>query len=173
MAKVRLVLDSASGRMAPQRHGETISGDRQLTFHPNADTEGAAGGRITTPGETDMLKKAVVPLLGLLIVVMAGCASMESASSKMPPADVNGTWTGGTSTGSATYTLMLKQDGTRVTGTLSGAGTVDGPVEGAVDGNTIRLREQDGSLGTPALMVKGDVITGFVRGTTLTLRRVR
>ena len=120
-----------------------------------------------------MLKKAAVPLLGLLIAVMAGCASMESSSSKMPPADVNGTWTGGTATGSATYTLMLKQAGTRVTGTLSGAGTADGPIEGIVDGNTVKLREQGGPSETPALMVKGDVITGFVRGTTLTLRRVK
>ena len=122
-----------------------------------------------------MLKKAAVPLLGLLIVVMAGCASTDSSSSsaKMPPADVNGTWTGGTSTGATTYTLMLKQAGTRVTGTLSGAGTADGPIEGLVDGNTIKLREQGGPSETPALMVKGDVITGFVRGTTLTLRRVK
>src|SRR4029450_8127984 len=87
---------------------------------------GAAVGRITTPGETEMLKKAAVPLLGLLIVVMAGCASTESST--RPPANVNGTWTGGTTTGAATYTLMLKQSGTRVTGTLTGAGTDDGPI---------------------------------------------
>jgi hypothetical protein len=118
-----------------------------------------------------MLKKVAVPLLGLLIVVMAGCASTES--SKMPPADVNGTWTGGTTSGAATYTLMLKQSGTRVTGTLTGAGTDDGPIEGIVDGNTIRLRDQGGPSETPALMIKGDVITGFIRGSTLTLRRVR
>lgn len=120
-----------------------------------------------------MLKKAAVPLLGLLIIVMAGCASTESSSSKMPPADVNGTWTGGTTSGAATYTLMLKQSGTRVTGTLTGAGTSDGPIEGIVDGNTIKLRDQGGPSETPALMVKGDVITGFVRGSTLTLRRVK
>jgi hypothetical protein len=118
-----------------------------------------------------MLKKAAVPLLGLLIVVMAGCASTES--SNMPPANVNGTWTGGTTTGAATYTLMLKQSGTRVTGTLTGAGTDDGPIEGIVDGNTIKLREQGGPSETPALMVKGDVITGFIRGSTLTLKRVK
>jgi hypothetical protein len=118
-----------------------------------------------------MLKKVAVPLLGLLIVVMAGCASTESA--KMPPADVNGTWTGGTTSGAATYTLMLKQSGTRVTGTLTGAGTDDGPIEGIVDGNTIRLRDQGGPSETPALMITGDVITGFIRGSTLTLRRVR
>ena len=117
-----------------------------------------------------MLTKAAVPFLGLLIVLMTGCASTES--SNMPPANVNGTWTGGTATGAATYTLVLKQTGTRVAGTLTGAGTADGPVEGIVDGNTIKLREQGGPGETPALMVKGDQITGFVRGTTLTLRRI-
>jgi hypothetical protein len=50
-----------------------------------------------------------------------------------------------------------------------GAGTLDGPIEGTVDGNTIRLREQFGE--TPLLNVRGDQITGTVRGTTLTLRR--
>jgi hypothetical protein len=119
-----------------------------------------------------MLKKAAVPLLGLLIVVMAGCASTETKSAA-PPADVNGTWTGGTAAGSATYTLVLKQTGTQVTGNLTGAGTLDGPIDGIVDGNTIRLREAGGMGQTPALMVKGDQITGWIRGTTLTLRRVK
>jgi hypothetical protein len=118
-----------------------------------------------------MLKKAAVPLLGLLIVVMAGCASTES--SKMPPSDVNGTWTGGSAAGAATYTLVLKQTGTQVTGTLTGSGSLDGPIEGTVDGNTIRLREAGGPGQTPSLMVKGDQITGWIRGTTVTLRRVK
>jgi hypothetical protein len=60
-----------------------------------------------------------------------------------------------------------------VTGTLSGAGTADGPIEGIMEGNTIRLREASGYGNTPALTVKDDQITGFVRGTTLTLRRVK
>ena len=118
-----------------------------------------------------MLKKAAVPIIGLLIVVLAGCAT--SGGSSMPPADVNGTWTGSLATGAATYTLTLKQNGTQVTGTLMGAGTADGPIEGIVDGNTIRLREQGGPGQTPALLVKGDQITGFVRGTTLNLRRTK
>jgi hypothetical protein len=118
-----------------------------------------------------MLKKAAVPILGLLIVVFAGCASTQSSS--MPPADVNGTWTGSMVGGARTYTLVLKQTGTRVTGNLSGAGTADGPVEGIVDGNTIKLREQGGPSETPALTVKGDQITGWVRGTTLSLNRVK
>jgi hypothetical protein len=128
----------------------------------------------TTSGGTEMLNKAVVPLLGLLIVVFAGCASSESAMiATLPSADVNGTWTGGTARGAETYTLVLTQTGANVTGTLSGAGTADGPIEGIMEGNTIRLREASGYGNTPALTVKDDQITGFVRGTTLTLRRVK
>ena len=119
-----------------------------------------------------MLKKAAVPLLGLLIVVMAGCASTETKSA-VPPADVNGTWTGSMSGGARTYTLVLNQSGTRVTGTLTGAGTSDGPIEGLVDGNTIKLRDQGGPSETPALTVKGDQITGYIRGSTLTLNRTK
>mgnify|MGYP003694671819 CR=1 FL=1 len=79
----------------------------------------------------------------------------SEARACLPP-NVNGTWTGGMSGGAATYTLVLKQSGTRVTGTLTGAGTADGPIEGIVDGNTIKLRDQGGPSETPALMVKGD-----------------
>jgi hypothetical protein len=127
---------------------------------------------ITTSGETQMLKKATGPILGLLIVfALAGCASTQSSS--MPPANVNGTWTGSMSGGARTYTLVLNQSGTRVTGTLTGAGTADGPIEGIVDGNTIKLRDQGGPSETPALMVKGDQITGWIRGSTLTLNRMK
>ena len=119
-----------------------------------------------------MVKKAAVPILGLLIVVvLAGCASTQS--SNMSPANVNGTWTGGMAGGATTYTLVLNQSGNRVTGSLSGAGTASGPIEGIVDGNTIKLREQGGPSETPALMVKGDQITGQIRGTTLTLNRIK
>ncbi|HEY7538939.1 MAG TPA: hypothetical protein VIF11_02290 [Methylomirabilota bacterium] len=118
-----------------------------------------------------MLKKATVPVLGLLIVVLAGCASTQSSG--MPPANVNGTWTGSMAGGASTYTLVLNQSGTRVTGNLTGAGTADGPVEGIVDGNTIKLRDQGGPSETPALTVKGNQITGFIRGRTLTLNRMK
>jgi hypothetical protein len=121
-----------------------------------------------------MRKKAAGPLLGLLIVVLAGCASSESAMiATLPTVDVNGTWTGGSVRGAATYTLVLQQTGSNVTGTLSGAGSADGPIEGFVERNTITLREATGYGATPALTVRGDEITGFIRGTTLTLRRVR
>ena len=130
-----------------------------------------------------MLKKVTLPLLGLLIAAFAGCAgSQKSAgagSQKSPsasvaaPANVSGTWQGGTATGAATVTMVLKQTGNNVVGTLTGAGTMDGPIEGVVSGNTIQLAEKSGYGETPLLNVRGDQITGTVRGTTLNLRRVR
>ena len=122
---------------------------------------------------THTLKKVTLPLLGLLIASLVGCASSSKSpsASTASPANVNGTWTGGTATGARTVTMVLKQTGTTVTGNLSGAGTADGPVEGTVDGNTIRLRESSGYGSTPMLNVKGDQITGILGGTTLNLRR--
>jgi hypothetical protein len=63
-----------------------------------------------------MLNRAAVPLLGL-IVVLAGCASSESAMiATLPTVDVSGTWTGGPARGAATYTLVLEQTGSNVKG---------------------------------------------------------
>jgi len=122
-----------------------------------------------------MLRKAALPVVGLLVLVLSGCASLESSrtAAATPPADVNGTWKGGYVGGTAEYTVVLKQTGSKVTGTLSGAGTDDGPIEGVVDGNSIKLREADGYGSTPALIVKNNQIAGYVRGTTLMLRRVQ
>ena len=128
-----------------------------------------------------MLKNVTLPLLGVLIAAFAGCAgSQKSASSQKPPsasvaapANVNGTWQGGTATGASTVTMVLKQSGNNVAGTLTGAGTLDGPIQGVVSGNTIQLSEKSGYGETPLLNVRGDQITGTVRGTTLNLRRVR
>jgi hypothetical protein len=121
-----------------------------------------------------MLRKATLPLLGLLIATLAGCAGSRSPSASVAtPADVSGTWTGSTTTGARTMTLQLKQTGTNVKGTLTGAGTLDGPIEGTVDGNTIRLREKSGYGSTPTLNVQGDRITGNLGDTTLNLRRTR
>jgi hypothetical protein len=121
-----------------------------------------------------MLKRHAVSFLALLMVVLAGCASSgTTASSSQTPANVDGTWTGGVVGEARTVTLTLKQAGSQVTGNLSGAGTLDGPIVGTVDGNTIRLREGTGAQGsTPMLTVKGDTITGIMGSSTLNLRRV-
>jgi hypothetical protein len=126
---------------------------------------------------THSLKQATLPFLGLLIAMsiatLAGCASRDTSTSMATPANVNGTWTGGTAAGGRTYTMVLKQSGANVTGTLSGAGTLDGPIEGTVDGNTIRLRERSGFGATPLLNVQGDQITVNLGGTTLNMRRTK
>jgi hypothetical protein len=124
--------------------------------------------------EEEMVKRHAVPFLALLMVVLAGCASSGTTASSQTPANVDGTWTGGVVGEASTVTMTLKQTGTQVTGNLSGAGTLDGPIVGTVDGNTIRLREGSGAQGaTPMLQVKGDTITGIVgSGRQLNLRRV-
>src|SRR5262245_8520093 len=108
----------------------------------------------------------LVLLIGFSMVMLAGYVSAQS------PTNVSGTWTGSTTRGATTLVLVLKQDGQKVTGTLSGAGTDDGPVTGTVSGSTIRLRYDDGRETTPALNVKGEQITGvWSGGSEVILRR--
>jgi len=115
---------------------------------------------------TYVSKQTLVVLpIAFAIVMLVGVASAQS------PTDVSGTWTGSTTRGAATLVLDLKQDGQKVTGTLSGAGTDDGPVTGTISGNTIRLRYDDGRETTPSLSVKGDQIEGMLSGAQLILRR--
>jgi hypothetical protein len=124
-----------------------------------------------------MLKKVAVPLLGALaLVVMAGCAGRTStapSAAVSPPLDVAGTWTGELGVGGPQATMMLEQTGPNVKGDLRVAGRADisGPVEGKVEGNTIKLRSSGGA--SPTLNVQGDRITGIVRGGNIDLRRTR
>jgi len=113
-----------------------------------------------------VVKRMVLMFLGLSIVMLAGYASAED------PANVTGTWVGTALRGTATMTMVLKQTGNKVTGTLTGAGTADGPIDGVVDGNTIRFRFDDSYSDTPLLYVKGNEITGMLSGTQINLRRV-
>ena len=116
---------------------------------------------------TYVLKRMMLVFLGLsTIAMLAGYARAQA------PADVNGTWTGTTQRGASTIKLVLKQDGQKVTGTLSGAGaTDDGPIEGTVDGDTIKIKNKTGA--TPTLNVKGDQITGMLSSGTVTLKRAK
>ena len=88
------------------------------------------------------------------------------------PYTVDGTWVGDTTKG-AKMVVVLKQMGSLVTGTLSGAGTVDGPIEGMVQGKTIQLRERSGFRQTPVLNLSCEQISGPLHdGTAVTLRRI-
>jgi len=113
------------------------------------------------------MKHTLLLFLGLSLVVLAGYASAQSSP------DVTGTWVGSTLRGAATMTMVLNQTGNRVTGTIVGAGTDDGRVDGIIDGNTIRLRFDQGYEETPSLNIKENEITGMLSGTSITFRRVR
>ena len=114
-----------------------------------------------------LMKHTLLLFLGLSLVVLAGYASAQSSP------DVTGTWVGSTLRGAATMTMVLNQTGNRVTGTIVGAGTDDGRVDGIIDGNTIRLRFDQGFEETPSLNIKENEITGMLSGTSITFRRVR
>ena len=108
----------------------------------------------------------LVLLVGFSIVTLAGYASAQS------PPDVTGTWVGNTVRGSTTMTMVLKQTGNRVTGTIQGIGTGDGPVDGTIQGDTIRLRFDKDTEQTPTLNIKENQIAGMLSGTEVTFRRV-
>ena len=116
-----------------------------------------------------VMKRIMLVFLGLsTIVMLAGYARAQA------PADVNGTWTGTTQRGAMTVRLVLKQDGQKVTGTLSGAGADDdGAVEGTVEGDTIKLKSKAGTRTTPFLNIKGDQITGVLSSGAITLTRAK
>jgi hypothetical protein len=114
-----------------------------------------------------MLKTLRLLVLGSLITsTLAGCAVGISSSGP----NVTGTWMGGTATGTREVTLRLQQTGTNVTGTLAGAGAADGPIAGIVGGNTIELSARQPAL-APRLVVRGDLMDGFLDGVPLKLVR--
>jgi hypothetical protein len=122
-----------------------------------------------------MLRNGVLAVLGAVaLMTLAGCAATSNGPSAAvgPPADVAGTWNGAL-VGGAPVTMMLEQSGAKVKGDLRVGGRADisGPVEGSVEGNTIKLRSSTGTA--PLLNVRGDHITGIVSGTTLDMRRMR
>ena len=123
-----------------------------------------------------MLKAAAIPVLGLLLAALTGCASTESTGTQSTkggtPAYVGGTWMGGTTTGASTFVMVLKQTGNKVSGTLTGAGpNVDGPIEGSVDSNSIQLSTQSGYRETPLLRASCERISGLLSGTAVDMRR--
>jgi hypothetical protein len=124
-----------------------------------------------------LLRKAVVLLLGVVaLMVVAGCAGRKDTAPSAavpPPMNVAGTWTGEMGVGGPPVTMMLQQTGADVKGDLRVAGRADvsGPIQGKVEGNTIKLTSSGGTA--PTLNVQGDRITGYVRGANLDLRRTK
>ena len=117
------------------------------------------------------MQRAALPLLGLLLATLAGCASTQSTGGGTP-AYVGGTWMGGTTTGASTMVVVLRQAGTNVTGTLSGGGaSLDGPIEGTVDSNSIKLKQSSGFRPTPLLKASCEQISVNLGESVVFLRR--
>jgi hypothetical protein len=111
-----------------------------------------------------------------LVAFLAGCAgtSGPTATTSGPPANVAGSWQGGTiGAGGATVTLVLQQTGTKVTGSIDVGGRPDltGPLTGAVSGNTVQFKLDSGYGGTGQFNVAGNSMTGVVGGSGVRLQR--
>jgi len=119
-----------------------------------------------------MKKTPTLLIIGSLITTLAGCSGASYSSDSSGPADVNGTWMGGTATGTKDVTLHLQQSGTNVTGTGTGAAAFDGPIQGSVNGNTLQLTHQRSGVAARPLIVRGDLMYGELDGIPLDLVRL-
>ena len=115
-----------------------------------------------------MLNRMRLLVLGsLFATTLAGCASASATG----PANVTGTWTGGSVGEFRNVTMNLQQTGANVTGTVTGAGAADGPIHGVIgpDG-TIQLSAERRAF-APRLAVRGDVMNGAINGIPMKLIR--
>lgn len=123
-------------------------------------------------------------ILVVALALWAGCARSDWVTGTPFRVDVTGVWYGELRTAEHRMELStdLKQDGSKVAGSLLGKGfvptllrDVPGPVEGTVSGARFELRRTDGPLrGDLAVNgneMTGPVHTGFGPG-QITLRRI-
>jgi hypothetical protein len=106
-------------------------------------------------------------VIGLVLMLGAGCASSSSAPAATgPPVDVTGLWSGGFyGPASNSVSMQLKQQGTAVTGTIEVGGRADlnGGLTGKVRGNMLDYNLANGGEGT--MQVQGNTISGTISGT--------
>lgn len=105
-----------------------------------------------------------------LAAILGGCASSEPL---VPPGvlDVSGVWEGiwnGGNVGRGRITLVLKQVGTKVTGTLAMSGATaisatDGPLEGVVSDTTFSFGQPQGAM-EGEMDITGEDMRGDTRG---------
>jgi hypothetical protein len=122
------------------------------------------------------MKLVSVVALAALVAVVGGCAGTDSgaAVSSGPPANVAGTWIGGTSgAATTTATMQLSQTGAAVTGTLDVGGMpmLSGPLTGTVAGNSLHIQLGNAAANTGDLNVSGNSMTGEVAGNGMRLQR--
>jgi hypothetical protein len=120
------------------------------------------------------MRQPSVVMLAMLCVLIAGCASSSPGPTSTAPVDVTGTWQGTFRSPAGvvpvgSISLILQQTGTRVTGTASPGGDL----EGVVDGNSFSYRFAN-LRGGGDVTVNGDEMTGYSGGgSRLDFKRVR
>ena len=129
-------------------------------------------------------------MLGLVMLVVTGCAGGVGPATVAPTVDVTGKWAGtwvattswavlgyqAGGVGSGSIQMTLTQTGSEYTGNLLATGSVDqsvpcqwcpcptnpsGPTQGTVSGNQVRVMQPSNMTGV--LTVRGDRMTGTVQ----------
>jgi hypothetical protein len=107
-------------------------------------------------------------LLTTLLTMSAGCAKTDWIDRTLVTVDVTGTWSGRSAGGAAlvdrAFVLELKQEGSRVTGSMrtSPVGlATSGPINGTVAGDVFSFRLENGNV-EGELAVSGDEMNGRV-----------
>ena len=127
------------------------------------------------------MKRIIFVLTATVIIglLAAGCASSSKPAPTTAARDLTGNWSGraGTPGGEAPVTLRLSQSGTAVDGEMyvGGRGDLSGPVNGTVDGNTVRLTlgSSFGQSSSLQIAPGGNQITGNMVGSRVLLTRSR
>jgi hypothetical protein len=127
------------------------------------------------------MKTIVAVLIVAALTFVSGCVKTDWIDRTLVTVDVTGTWYGRSAGGAMVareFFLELKQEGSRVTGTMrtSPVGVVTrGPIDGTVAGDVFSFRRQDGKV-EGELTVSGDEMNGRVSSDqqtrSLSLRRV-
>lgn len=108
------------------------------------------------------ISRSARAIFGLFLVI---ALVASGAAADNPPANVAGTWTVSVSgdAGNATQTIVLQQDGNKITGTFKGP-RQSGTVDGTVDGNNIKFQVKARIPLDYTGTVSGDSMKGTLSG---------
>ena len=109
-------------------------------------------------------------MLGIAVLVAAGCASGVGPATVAPTVDVTGKWAGtwvatNPALGSGAINMTLTQTGSEYTGNLTVTGSPTDPsgyTRGVVSGNQVRVLQPSSFTGS--LTVQGDNMSGVLQG---------
>jgi hypothetical protein len=119
-------------------------------------------------------------LVAAALAFASGCAKTDWIDRTLVTVDVTGTWygrsAGGVGAGQRDVFLELKQEGSRVSGSMRTAPFGSGPIDGTVAGDVFRFKNSTGGV-EGEVTVSGDEMIGraslfYAGGSPISLRRV-